>query len=240
MANVGEVHALRSVYSASAVNPPTTEAELLNRAHALAGRTIGDIANELNVTVSPDPRRTKGLVGQLLERALGASAGSRDEPDFLELGVELKTLPIVAGRPKESTFVCTIKLNEMEDTDWEASLAWRKLRRVLWIPVEADRAKSMMERHIGAPILWTPSDEQRRALQDDWERVATLIANGEVDTITGHLGTYLQVRPKAAHGGVRKRAPDADGAFQWTNPKGFYLRTQLTEQILREFERSGS
>ena len=71
------------------ISPPSTLAELLVRARALAGQTIGELGHDLGCQVPVDQRRAKGLVGQMLERALGASAGSRAAPDFPGLGVEL-------------------------------------------------------------------------------------------------------------------------------------------------------
>ncbi|MEM9072587.1 MAG: DNA mismatch repair protein MutH [Myxococcota bacterium] len=215
------------------VSPPRSEDELLKRAHALAGWTIGEAAKKTGTDIPSSTARAKGLVGQLAEKVLGASAGSLDEPDFLEISVELKTLPLLPdGRPKESTFICTIKLHMMGETDFEDSLVWRKLKRVLFIPVEGDRSIPLPFRRFGSAILWSPTPAQRAHLQADYERVATLVLRGEVDSITGHLGTYLQVRPKGADGKVRKRAPDADDGYLWTGPRGFYLRTQLTQQIL--------
>src|SRR5262249_39636744 len=93
---------------------PETQAELFARARALAGMTLGAIAEDHGVVAPSELLRAKGWAGQLLERALGASAASRAEPDFQRLGIELKTLPIDArGRPRESTFVCTIALSEI-------------------------------------------------------------------------------------------------------------------------------
>lgn len=216
------------------MRPPTTEDELMTRAFDVAGRTLGELAIRLRRPLPEDgSARAKGVVGQLLEKALGASAGSRNEPDFVEIGVELKTLPVgTDGRPKESTFVATVPLVDIADTDFEESPVWHKLARVLWIPIEADPDKPLPERRVGAPILWSPSDPQERVLRQDYERVAGLVLEGQFDQITGYLGEYLQVRPKAAHGGVRTRAVDIDGEFEWTGPKGFYLRTQFTTQVL--------
>jgi len=213
--------------------PPRSEEELVRRARALAGWTVGEIAGAHGVALPADTTRAKGLVGQLAERALGASAGSLDEPDFVALGIELKTLPVRPdGRPKESTFVCSIRLADLPDTDFEDSLVWKKLRRVLFVPVEADPALALPARRFGAPLLWSPSSEERAVLQADYERVATLVLRGEVEQLTGHLGTYLQVRPKAADSRARRRAPDADDGFIWTGPRGFYLRTRFTARIL--------
>lgn len=218
--------------------PPESEAELLARAEQLAGRTLGDVAVEVDVPVPPDLRRAKGWVGQLVERVLGADAASRDEPDFRRIGVELKTLPVDgAGRPVETTFVATIPLDQVGDVPWEGSRVERKLRRVLWVPVDGRRAMPVAERRIGAALLWSPDPEQEAALRYDWEELSGLIGRGEMEAITAHLGRYLQVRPKAAHSRIRRTAIDAEGLVTETLPRGFYLRTCFTADLLRRHYR---
>ena len=51
---------------------PASEAELLARARALAGRTLGEIAATHAFCLPPDLRGHKGVIGELLEIALGA------------------------------------------------------------------------------------------------------------------------------------------------------------------------
>lgn len=214
--------------------PPASEAELLERAGALAGRTLGEVAAELGVDVPAELTRAKGWVGQLVERALGAFAASRDCPDFEHLGIELKTLPVDRrGRPVETTFVCTVPLREIGEVPWEQSRLRRKLARVLWVPVQGERTLAVAERRIGAPLLWSPDPEQEAALRYDWEELAGLIGRGDIDAVTAHLGRHLQVRPKAAHSRVRRRSIDAEGELRETLPRGFYLRTSFTAAILR-------
>jgi len=213
--------------------PPVDEAELLARARSLAGRTVGELGARAGRAVPPTAHRAKGLVGRLVEDALGATAGCKDTPDFEALGVELKTLPLDRqGRPRESTFVCSIPLTRMAETEWEASTVWRKLRRVLWVPVESDPALPLPDRRLGAPFLWSPSAGETRALRSDWETLAHLIGSGAIDQVTAHLGEVLQVRPKAAHSRVRRLAPEEDGAFVWALPRGFYLRTAFTRAVV--------
>lgn len=112
------------------VLPPDSEAVLMERAAAIAGKTLQQIAN-LQQTVLPEQLTgAKGHIGELLENYLGASAGSLPEPDFRNIGVELKTLPIGQnGKPKESTFVCTVSLLPGDSSRWEDSLVKRKLSR---------------------------------------------------------------------------------------------------------------
>ncbi|MBK7584073.1 MAG: DNA mismatch repair endonuclease MutH [Myxococcales bacterium] len=215
------------------ISPPKTEAEVLCRARALAGRKLGDLARELGVVCPADLRRAKGFVGSLIEQALGANAGSRPVPDFSEIGVELKTLPVDGrGRPCESTFVCTIPLTAVADLEWRDSPVFRKLGRVLWVPVEGERALAPAVRHVGEPLLWSPSPEEEAELRFDWEELAGLIGRGDVESLTGHLGKCLQVRPKAANSRARRSGIDKDGAVFDTGPKGFYLRATFTARLL--------
>jgi DNA mismatch repair protein MutH len=214
---------------------PETEAELLTRARALSGLTIAEIALRFSLAAPADLRRHKGFVGALIERALGASAGSRAAPDFEALGIELKTLPVDArGQALESTFVCTIPLLEMGEVDWQASRVRRKLSRVLWVPVQGERHIPVPTRCIGEPLLWSLTPEAEAALRFDWEELAGIIGRGDVETITGHIGRCLQIRPKARDSRARRRGVDIDGARFAALPRGFYLRATFTSAILRE------
>jgi DNA mismatch repair protein MutH len=215
------------------ISPPATEAELLVRARAVSGSTLGDIAAGLGVETPLDQRRAKGFTGLLLERALGATASSRAQPDFEPLGIELKTLPVdLRGRPRESTFVCTIPLTEIGEVEWEQSRVRRKLSRVLWMPIEADPNLTLAARRIGTPLLWSPDPDDERDLRFDWEELAGLIGRGQLESITGHMGRFLQIRPKAASSRARRRGVDRDGAFYSALPRGFYLRPAFTGRIL--------
>ncbi len=225
------------MYEASvcpAAEPPRSEAELLARAELIAGESIRRLAEKLGVPVPPDLSRHKGWVGNLVERALGASAGSRPMPDFEALGVELKTLPVDrAGYPCETTFVCTIAPTELCDVEWEASHVRRKLSRVLWLPVEGERELELGARRFGTPLLWSPSSEELAALRFDWEELAGLVARLGADAIGGHHGQVLQIRPKARDASARRRGFDVNGATADAMPRGFYLRRTFTGEILR-------
>jgi DNA mismatch repair protein MutH len=214
------------------VTPPLSEIILLENASEIAGKTLQQIANQQGLATPDDQLHHKGWVGQLLELSLGATAGSRPEPDFQHIGIELKTLPLNrSGSPKESTFVCAINLSEIE-SHWEESLVKHKLSRVLWIPIEADPEIPLAARRIGSAILWSPDEKQESALKRDWQELMEMIAMGELEQITAHQGEYLQVRPKAANTRALTKGTDSEGEEILTLPRGFYLRTSLTRQIL--------
>jgi DNA mismatch repair protein MutH len=215
------------------VSPPRDEAELVERAQALAGLRLSELAARMDAPVPPDLRRAKGFVGSLVERVLGASAGSRALPDFPELGIELKTLPVDrAGAPVESTFVCTIPLTEIGQVEWADSRVRRKLSRVLWVPVEGERQIPVGERRIGHALLYGLTAEDEAVLRADWEELAGFIGRGHVEALTGHIGRFLQIRPKAAHSRARRVGIDADGVPFAALPKGFYLRPSFTRALL--------
>lgn len=221
----------------AAASPPRSEDELLTRARALAGRTLASVSAELGAPAGFvgvfEGVHTKGKAGQLVERALGATGGSAATWDFPELRVELKTIPVDAnGSPRESTYVCTVSLADAERAEWETSWARAKLSRVLWMPVV--RGLEEHEAHLGEPLLWSPSAEQERILAGDFEEILGRIGASGIESVTAHVGRWLQLRPKAANGRVRTVVRGAEGDLVATVPRGFYLRTKFTGGILRD------
>ncbi len=206
--------------------PPSDLADLGRRAAALEGLTLSAVARALGALAPRVGPRTKGKVGELLERALGATGKSTATQDFPELGVELKTIPVDARmRPTESTYVCTIVIAEAERAEWATSWARQKLSHVLWLPV-VDR------KVIGRACFWRPSVEQDGALRADFELLMGTIGAGRIEDLTARDGVHLQVRPKAKDGSVRTVAWDRDGDPISTVPRGFYLRPTFTASIL--------
>ncbi|HKP58354.1 MAG TPA: MutH/Sau3AI family endonuclease [Polyangiales bacterium] len=201
---------------------------LLKRAAGLAGRTLGEISLQLGSPLPAAP--AKGHVGRLIERALGAcGAGVTDFPEC-----ELKTLPVdVFGRPKESTFVCHVQLTALAETSWEVSRVRAKLARVLFMPIECGERLAQAQRRVGQAFLWEMGGAQEALLRDDYLTLADRVAQGEVEHIDARWGRVLQLRPKAAHSGVRVRTFGLDGSPQAVLPRAFYLRTTFTHALLR-------
>jgi len=213
----------------------------MQRADGLAGRRLGDIARELKVAVPDHATRAKGWTGTLLETALGATAASLPEPDFQSIGVELKTVPLRPdGRPRESTFICTLSPPGGEPPVWEFSSVRSKLARVLFVPVIYESGAGFAHRIIGTPLIWSPSAEEESALRADWEELMDLACTGRLESITARHGTHLQIRPKAANAAARRRGVGEDGAPAETLPRGFYLRATFTDAIFRRhYARAG-
>jgi DNA mismatch repair protein MutH len=214
------------------MGPPKDEADLLLRAHALVGRSVESLSRDFQLDIEGDPRRSKGKVGALVERALGATGGPHRVLDFPGLRIELKTVPLGdRAMPRESTFVCTLSLIDADRAEWATSWVRAKLARVLWVPVQIDPGGA---RRIGRPLLWSPSPEQEQGLALDFEEIVGRVGAGDIEGLTARVGRWLQLRPKAAHGGMRTDAPGIDGEIVPTVPRGFYLRARFTGAILRD------
>lgn len=216
------------------MHPPESAEELLSRCRRIAGFTLQELAAELGVALPLDLKREKGIVGQLLELALGASAGSKAEPDFPHLGIELKTIPIdQQGAPLESTYVCVAPMNGFAIERFEDSWVYRKLSRVLWTPILASRDIPLAQRTIGQAFLWQPSPHELAVLKQDWEELMELLRLGQLSHIRGQHGVALQLRPKGANSQALTDALNEDGATVQALPRGFYLKTSFTRALLQ-------
>jgi DNA mismatch repair protein MutH len=206
------------------------------RAQGLAGLSLGELADIAGIRVPVNFKREKGWTGQLLERWLGAEAGSKAEQDFPALGVELKTIPIdLKGKPLETTYVCYAPLTNIAGVEWQHSNVKNKLAKVLRVPIDGRRDVPPAERCIATPFLWSPSHLQEEQLRQDWEELMDMIALGQVEQITARHGQYMQLRPKAADGSVLTDAIGRNGHLIQTRPRGFYLRKEYTQKILTAF-----
>jgi DNA mismatch repair protein MutH len=214
-----------------ATGPPASLEELVERARRLGGVTLGDLADALEVDWPPSLGRHKGFIGNLLETALGSTGSVRPVPDFPELGVELKTIPVDhTGRPRESTWVCTA--GGLAEQTWSTSRVRHKLAHVLFVPIESADDMDDRARRAGAPQSFEPTEDEEAILRADWEDLSELIVQGLYDALSARRGHALQIRPKAARADVRRTRSAPDGERFETLPRGFYLRRSFTDEAL--------
>lgn len=220
-------------------SPPENLSTLIKRAEQIAGLTLGELGEAANILVPEHFKQHKGFTGQLIERWLGASAGSKQKQDFPDLAVELKTIPIDQnGHVLETTYVCYVHLLSHIAEQWDTSAVKNKLTQVLFVPVVGERDIPPVERQLGMPLLWIPNENELNVLQHDWEELMEKISLGHIESITARMGEALHIRPKAANGMALTDARGLNGEIIQTRPRGFYLRKTFTQQILnRTFAR---
>jgi DNA mismatch repair protein MutH len=209
----------------------TAEA-LLDRARALAGFTVEELALSSGARSPTLGVHGKGRMGELFERLLGATGGTGQRTlDFPEIGVELKTIPMSAdGQPQESTFVCAVDLDL--DVDYVDSWVARKLRRVLFVPLVGPRTSPASMRRVGPPVLFEPTVDEDAVFAADYDDIMGLVGIGRVEDVSARLGRYLQLRPKARDGSARVTLRGREGEPIPVVPRGFYLRASFTREAL--------
>lgn len=211
-----------------------SEATLLEKAYSLEGMSFLQLATHLNWTIPALSIARKGWTGSAIEAYLGGEAPTKAGPDFVSLGIELKTMPLnPSGKPSESTFITSVPLLTLHQETWETSTCYAKLRRILWVPVEGGKHIEFVNRRIGRALLWSPDGETLAILKQDWQELTSMMLLGQLHDIHAGLGRYLQVRPKAAHGKSLRYAHNQEGRLQQTLPRGFYLRALFTERVFK-------
>ncbi len=212
---------------------PKTQSELLHRCRQMEGLSFAQLSLDIGMAIPMDSNHRKGWIGQAVEWFLGAEASNQAIPDFQTLGIELKTIPIAAsGKPAESTFITSIPLLTIHQQTWKTSQCYSKLKKILWIPIEGDTEIPYAHRRIGRGFLWSPNEAEETVLEADWNHLTLLISTGQLETLDARTGDYLQVRPKAANGKSLCFSFDAQGNKIQTLPRGFYLRSSFTGQII--------
>ncbi len=220
------------------IQPPQNLLELQQRCQEITGKTIQQVAYELALEPPANLLVAKGWLGHIVELYLGTSASSKAMPDFPHLGVELKTIPVDARlKPLESTYVCTVQTN-MHTTTWRESWVYKKLRTVLWAPVIGSKNTALRDRVFAAPLLWHMDPTTEHILQNDWEELMEMLVLGHATHITARYGTFLHIRPKAAHSKILVPYLDHEGEQYDLVPKGFYLRPAFTQNILQTYYKS--
>jgi DNA mismatch repair protein MutH len=215
---------------------PVSAEELVARAEQLAGICLQELAELAQQSLPSSSVVAKGWIGRTLELVLGADAGTLSVPDFTALGIELKTIPVNSQlRPQESTYICHINLQTLQQEPWQTSSLFNKLKKVLWIPIETEPELAFGARRLGSPLLWQPDAKQELLLRTDWMEFAELIGQGRIESITAHQGTVLQIRPKAANKHALCQAINEHGETFQTLPRGFYLRASFTQQIIQQY-----
>ncbi len=198
---------------------PRNVDELIQRTEILCGMTVGQLAKALNISIPSQPNYAKGFVGQLAEIALGAEAGSKPIQDFINLGIELKTIPVsYECTPIQHTHVCILENNNLCNQTFENSNFFNKIKKVLWLPVEGEKSIPLAARHFGKAFLWLPSESEIAKMRDDWQEIMELIT---INGITTTNGDYVFL--------------STCGGNRYNYQYGFYLRKSFTRTIINNF-----
>ncbi|XBC44392.1 MAG: DNA mismatch repair endonuclease MutH [Buchnera aphidicola (Schlechtendalia peitan)] len=209
------------------------EDTLLINAQGLHGYSIKELAYSISKPLPVCLKNNKGFIGILIESLLGVITNNRISPDFCELNIELKTIPICSeGYPLENTFICYVPLFKNIGLTWESSYIYKKIRKILWIPIQGSRNSEFFNKKVGHAFIWSPSILEDNYLKKDWEEFMDYIILGKVNKIKSQYGSVLQVKKKSKRNVLTKYINEY-GKISLTVPRAFYFRKKFTYSLLK-------
>lgn len=214
---------------------PKTEESLFLQAQLLSGRCLGELAVKAGMDIPCNLKYEKGWIGKLIEFWLGGACSSMSGPDFPNLGIELKTIPIKNGNSSEPTFICNESLVKGLDMTWKNSYIYNKIRRILWMPILYNRKNILLSKlTVGNYLLWSPNKEENHLLKSDWEELMDLVFLQNTTHSIPYYGEILQLIPNKS--GTKKLLTSA--SRNYSNPsfnisKRFYFRKRFTSKIFK-------
>lgn len=156
------------------------------------------------VVRSYNDKAYKGGMGNLIEeRYFGYRANSDGRPDFPEAGVELKTTCYDLRRngvcrAGERLVISMVPFDRPIEADLYDSHAWEKMRQMLFVVYERNRGLDKYDQVIRHVKLIELPEVDRRVIEADYERIATLVAQGRADELSEGMTNYLGACTKGA------------------------------------------
>ena len=220
-------------------SPPQNTEQLKERLFSIMGKSLSELATFAKIALPVSPVHGKGFQGELIERLLGASAPGLPIPDFPNLGIELKTVPVSADfKVLESTFFCSAPLNEMRVRRFEESILFHKISRVLFVFFVAPRDFAYEKRYVAGFRFWSPSKEDLAVIRQDYDELMEKVSLGLVEEISARNGNVIQMRPKAANGQALTDCVGPAGTMIKVRPRGFYMRRIFMQNLIDGFRKS--
>lgn len=224
------------IFKGPKIEPPSNLQELKYRLDKLKGVYLKDICQALDIKMPENSVKAKGFSGQIIEYILGADAKTLPLPDFTNLNIELKTLPVDENlKPLESTFICHANLKPTSYVAFENSTLYHKLKCILFVLIKAPRDVDFSLRQIIGYYFFMPNKDELSIIKEDYEELMDMVMQGNAHKINARFGTIIQMRPKAASGRDITQIIDSNGHIAYTRPRGFYMRRSFTHAMCIKF-----
>lgn len=145
----------------------------------------------------------KGSIGNAVQEGhFGIKENSRSEPDFKDIGVELKVTPFMRGkngiRAKERLVLNIINYEKEYLKTFKESSFWHKNHQLLLMFYEYIKGVSKGDLSIHAVILYQYPEEDLKIIHDDWEKIIAKVRAGKAHEISEGDTDYLGACTKGA------------------------------------------
>lgn len=157
----------------------------------------------------------KGNFGQILEKYYFLyEPNSQSEPDFIEVGLELKSSPLKQLKKqnyvsKERLVLNIINYLEVANEDFETSSFWKKNKNLLLIFYLHETDKSFLEYQIKIVDEWSFPDIDLAIIKNDWSLIQQKIKDGNAHELSEGDTLYLGACTKGSKGGNLRIQPNS-------------------------------
>lgn len=209
--------------------------ELLNKAKECIGIPFKEI--QKNPVFSNS--KNKGGIGNMIQECwFGRPANSLPEPDFNEIGVELKVTPFLYTKTKKAVakerLVLNI-INYMEEykTTFETSHFWLKNKSILLMHYEYIKGLSKDNFKIMSAILFEYPEEDLIIIKQDWKKIIQKIKEGKAHELSEGDTLYLGACRKGAGGDKDLRKQPFSNIL--ANQRAYSLKQSYMTYILNNY-----
>ena len=187
-----------------------------------------------------DSKAVKGVFGQFLEKYyFGIDNNSDSEPDFKEVGLELKSTPIKELKkggysPKERLVLNIINYDKIVEETWEKSHFLSKNELLLLVLYLYEKDKHFLDYIIKYITLWKIQGEDRELIRQDWEKIVNKIKNGKAHELSEGDTFYLG----ACRKGHREKPRNYSSSPISAKQRAFSFKLKYMRSILKKIENS--
>ena len=213
-----------------------TTKELIERVELLKGQTV------TNLLGAKDYDKGKGAIGQIIEReGFGVANNSDANPDFKNLGIELKVLPLKTAAKglsvKERTKVCSINYNGLINEKWISSHAKNKLQKILFVFYYYDKSIPVNSKILDY-LLFELENSSEPLIKEDWERTKDLVKEGKAHLLSESQNVILAASRSGAGKLPESQWPDQPNKKYSAKAKqrAFSLKPSFTKTLWIEVQ----
>jgi DNA mismatch repair protein MutH len=183
---------------------------IISYAKNLEGKSISE---KFKVGEPNQKYEAKGYFGQLVERIyFGIENNSRPEPDFLDVGMELKTSPLkMNGKnrflSKERLVLGIINYPDLPNQEFESSDFWRKNSSLLLIFYLYEKEKIPFDFIIKIVGEWGFASDDFEIIKKDWLHIKNMVNEGRAHELSEGQTYYLGACTKGANSKSLREQP---------------------------------
>ena len=209
-----------------------SENELMQKAREAVGKSFNEIDQHERLG-----KGQKGGFGHIIEEShFGYEINSNAEPDFKDLGIELKVTPFRKNKngtlsAKERLVLNIINYMEEVHTEFETSSFWKKNRKLLLMFYEWKQEIERGDFRVVETILYDYPEEDLIIIQKDWEYIVGKIRAGEAHLLSEGDTQYLGACTKGANKSSVRQQPYSD---IMAPQRAYSLKQSYMTSIVRE------